>query len=272
MAGTAITSGFPSAASCMVYITGREGVESCNTHNMLNLPKPFRMKQDAKYVDFYRACFVQSHFSTQHPIHGGYVYFTPTRPRHYRVYSAPDRDMWCCVGTGMENHTKYGQFIYTHQIESLFVNLFIPSELNWREQGVTIRQETKFPDEEKTVLTVNTTNQRVFRLLIRHPSWLPEGQMKISVDGETVSSDSKPSCYVEIVRTWNGDEKVTVQLPMHFDFEQLINVPAWKAIKRGPIILCAKTPTQMYLISSRPPDEMIISPVVHFLTLIPLQN
>jgi DUF1680 family protein len=235
---------FPSASSCIDFINQKEGVESCNTHNMLKLTEDlFRMKQDAKYIDFYERALFNHILSTQHPSHGGYVYFTPARPRHFRVYSAPDRDMWCCVGTGMENHTKYSQFIYTHQSDSLFVNLFIPSELDWKFRGVKIKQQTTFPDEERTVLTINSDRQNFFKLLIRHPSWVPSGKMKIIINKDTLSEESTPSSYVEIARTWNGGETVTVLLPMHFEIEQLINVPAWKAIKRGPIVLGAKIST-----------------------------
>lgn len=92
----------------------------------------FRMQPSAHYADYYERTVFNHILSTQHPEHGGYVYFTSARPRHYRVYSAPNEAMWCCVGTGMENHSKYNQFIYTHSDDSLFVNLFIASELNWK--------------------------------------------------------------------------------------------------------------------------------------------
>lgn len=235
---------FPEISKNFELISDRNGVESCNTHNMLKLTEElFRMNQDAKYVDFFERALYNHILSTQHPEHGGYVYFTSAHPKHYRVYSVADRDMWCCVGTGMENHTKYGQFIYTHQSESLFVNLFIPSELTWEEKNVTIRQETTFPDEEQTTLTISTERQQPIRLFIRHPSWVPEGRMIIRLDDEIVSSDSKPSTFVEIVRTWNGGEKITVSLPMHFNIDKIKNVNDWVAITRGPIVLGAKVPT-----------------------------
>lgn len=235
---------FPKASACMEYITGREGVETCNTNNMLKLTEGlFRMKQDAKYVDFYERALFNHILASQHPTHGGYVYFTPTHPRHYRVYSAPDVAMWCCVGTGMENHTKYGQFIYTRAEDSLFVNLFIASELNWKDKGFKITQETKFPDEESTVLTLDATIPKAFTILVRHPGWVREGEMKVIIDTDTLGVDSKPNSYVPVSRTWYGGEKITVQLPMHFTFEQLINVPSYVALKRGPIVLGAKTGT-----------------------------
>jgi DUF1680 family protein len=146
---------FPSASACIDYVNVVEGPESCNSNNMLKLTENlFRIYPLVKYVDFYERTLYNHILSTQHPVHGGYVYFTPTRPRHYRVYSAPNMAMWCCVGTGMENHGKYGEFIYTHQNDSLFLNLFIASELNWKAKGTKIRQETNFPYEEKTKVII----------------------------------------------------------------------------------------------------------------------
>ena len=93
----------------------------------------FRMTNDARYVDFYeRTMFNHILISAPHP--WGIRLFTPARPRHYRVYSAPDVAMWCCVGTGMENHGKYGQLIYSRKNDSL-VNLFVASELTGKIKG-----------------------------------------------------------------------------------------------------------------------------------------
>jgi uncharacterized protein len=112
---------FPAASACSDYVVDVEGPESCNTNNMLKLTEGlFRVNPQAKFADYYERALYNHILSTQHPEHGGYVYFTPARPRHYRVYSAPNQAMWCCVGTGMENHGKYNEFIYTHQDNSLF--------------------------------------------------------------------------------------------------------------------------------------------------------
>ncbi|HET6556073.1 MAG TPA: beta-L-arabinofuranosidase domain-containing protein, partial [Prolixibacteraceae bacterium] len=124
---------FPSVASCGDYINDVDGPESCNSYNMLKLTEDlFRMQPSARYADYYERTVFNHILSSQHPEHGGYVYFTSARPRHYRVYSAPNEAMWCCVGTGMENHGKYNHFIYTHSADSMFLNLFIASELNWK--------------------------------------------------------------------------------------------------------------------------------------------
>jgi hypothetical protein len=175
--------------------------------------------------------------------HGGYVYFTPARPRHYRVYSAPNEAMWCCVGTGMENHGKYNQFIYTHKHDSLFLNLFIPSELNWREKGIMIRQETEFPYEEQTKLTV-TKGSSYFKLMVRYPSWVNKGALKITINGETVPCKTNPSSYIVLDRQWKKGDVVQVTLPMHSTTEQLPNVPEYIAFMHGPILLGAKTGTE----------------------------
>ncbi|MGH8018334.1 MAG: beta-L-arabinofuranosidase domain-containing protein, partial [Opitutaceae bacterium] len=129
-----------------------------------------------------------------HPEHGGFVYFTPMRPRHYRVYSQPETCFWCCVGSGMENHGKYGRFIYARSPprkerdlarlpalpgrateDALFVNLFMASELDWKEKKLVARQDTRFPDEPRTRLSFIAEAPVDFALMVRHPEWVREG-------------------------------------------------------------------------------------------------
>jgi uncharacterized protein len=235
---------FPSPAACEDFVIDVEGPESCNSYNMLKLTEDlFRMRPLAQYVDYYERTLYNHILSTQHPVHGGYVYFTPARPRHYRVYSAPNEAMWCCVGTGMENHGKYNQCIYTHLNDSLFLNLFIPSELHWREKGVIVRQETKFPFEEQTKLIV-TQGSSHFTLMVRYPAWVRDGEMKIIVNGQSISYASHPSSYVAIDRLWSAGDVVQVVLPMHNSIEHLPNVPAYIAFLRGPIVLAGRAGTE----------------------------
>jgi DUF1680 family protein len=235
---------FPGASSCMDFVNDVEGPESCNSHNMLKLTEDlFRTDPSAKYADYYERTLYNHILSTQHPEHGGYVYFTPARPRHYRVYSAPNEGMWCCVGSGMENHGKYNQFIYTHNNDSLYLNLFIASELNWKGKGIKIRQETAFPDEEKTKLKITEGSSR-FCLMIRYPSWVKDGYLKIVVNGKAESYKSHPSSYIAIDRLWKKGDVVQILLPMHNSIEHLPNVPSYIAIMHGPILLGAKTGTE----------------------------
>jgi uncharacterized protein len=235
---------FPSATACGDFVNEVEGPESCNTFNMLKLTEDlFRVEPSAQFADYYERALYNHILSTQHPEHGGYVYFTPARPRHYRVYSAPNQAMWCCVGSGMENHGKYNQFIYTHNSDSLFLNLFIASELNWKAKGIQLKQETGFPFEEQTKLKITKGNAQ-FKLLVRYPSWVQKGELKILVNGKAVDFDVAPSSYVAVDRKWKKGDVVQVMLPMHTRLEQMPNVSNYFAMMHGPILLAAKTGTE----------------------------
>ena len=235
---------FPGPAAGTDFINDVQGPESCNSYNMLKLTEDlFREHPAAKYMDYYERTMYNHILSTQNPETGGYVYFTPVRPRSYRVYSSPNEAMWCCVGTGMENHGKYNEFIYTHQHDSLFVNLFVASELNWRNKKIKIKQETKFPYEEKTKLVI-TEGASPFKLMVRYPSWVNDGALKISVNGKAIAFTNHPSSYITINRSWKKGDVVEVDLPMHNTIEHLPNVPQYIAIIHGPILLGAKTGTE----------------------------
>ncbi|TMI66392.1 MAG: hypothetical protein E6H07_11000 [Bacteroidetes bacterium] len=232
---------FPAVTAASDFVNDVEGPESCNSYNMLKLTEDlFRVNPLAKYADYYERTLYNHILSTQHPEHGGYVYFTPARPRHYRVYSSPNEGMWCCVGSGMENHGKYSQFIYTHIKNALYVNLFIPSELNWRENKIKIKQQTAFPYEEKTSITI-TEGSSLFSLMIRYPLWVKEGALKVAVNGKAISFTNHPSSYIAVKRLWKKGDVITVILPMHNSIEQMPNVSNYIAIMHGPILLAAKT-------------------------------
>lgn len=232
---------FPGAAACTDFISDVEGPESCNSYNMLKLTEDlFRQNPSADYMDYYERTLYNHILSTQNPETGGYVYFTPVRPRSYRVYSTPNEAMWCCVGSGMENHGKYNELIYTHRHDSLFVNLFIASELNWRDKRIQLKQETNFPFEEKTKLTI-TGGSSHYKLMIRYPSWVADGTLKLIINGKEVSAPSHPSSYITVNRLWKKGDVVQVMLPMHNAIEHLPNVPDYIGILHGPILLAAKT-------------------------------
>ena len=232
---------FPAKDACIDFINDIDGPESCNTNNMLKLTEDLhRRNPEARFADFYELATFNHILSTQHPVHGGYVYFTPARPRHYRNYSAPNEAMWCCVGTGMENHGKYGQFIYTHVHDALFVNLFVASELNWKEKGLTLRQETAFPYSEDSKLTV-TAGKGQMKLMVRYPGWVKAGEFDVRVNGQPVDILTGPSSYVCIDRKWKKGDVVSIHFPMHNSLRYLPNVPQYVALMHGPILLGAKT-------------------------------
>ncbi|MBP5507076.1 MAG: glycoside hydrolase family 127 protein [Prevotella sp.] len=235
---------FPSKDACMDVINDIDGPESCNTNNMLKLTEDLhRRNPEARFADYYELATFNHILSSQHPGHGGYVYFTPARPRHYRNYSAPNEAMWCCVGTGMENHGKYGQFIYTKNASSLFVNLFVASELNWKEKGIVLRQETQFPYAETSRITI-AQGKGAFDLLVRYPKWVKPGQFEVKVNGQPVSIVTGPSSYVSISRKWKKGDVVDITFPMHNSIMYLPNEPQYIALMHGPIMLGMKTGTE----------------------------
>ena len=239
--GDSVREHFNPADDFSSMIESREGPETCNTYNMMRLTEQlFRRGPSARLADYYERALYNHILSSQHPEHGGFVYFTPIRPQHYRVYSQPTQCFWCCVGTGMENHGKYGEFIYAHTNDALFVNLFIASELNWAERGVKLRQETNFPDDARTRLVFTLTKPQRLTVRIRHPGWAA-GAMAIRVNGQPSKIASVPSSYAEITRDWSDGDRVEIELPMHTTIERLPDGSDYVAVLHGPIVLAAKT-------------------------------
>jgi len=217
-----------------------EGPETCNTYNMLKLTELlFRTDARGSYADYYERALYNHILSSQRPGSGGFVYFTPMRPNHYRVYSQAQQAMWCCVGSGLENHAKYGEFIYAHRGDSLYVNLFIPSTLDWREQGVQIRQSNRFPDEDRSTLTIK--GNKTFTLKVRYPEWVEQGALRIVVNGKQVAAAIGADRYVNVRRQWRDGDKVEIHLPMRTRLEQMPDQSSYYAVLHGPIVLAAKT-------------------------------
>jgi DUF1680 family protein len=221
-------------------LESREGPETCNTYNMLRLTgQLFASEPKAAYADYYERALYNHILASIHPTVPGYVYFTPIRPGHYRVYSQPEQGFWCCVGSGMENPGKYGEFIYAQSRDGLYLNLFIPSEVVVTNLGLTLRQETAFPDEPRTRLILKLKKTATFTLRIRHPGWVAAGEFAVRVNGKAVKLDSKPSSYAAINRKWRNGDRVEIELPMRTTVERLPDGSDWVTLLRGPIVLAA---------------------------------
>ncbi|WP_395399371.1 beta-L-arabinofuranosidase domain-containing protein [Pseudoduganella sp. UC29_106] len=217
-----------------------EGPETCNTYNMLKLTERlFMQTPKAGYGDYYERALYNHILGSQNPETGGLVYFTPMRANHYRVYSEVDKGMWCCVGSGIESHAKYGEFIYAHEGDALFVNLFIPSRLNWKERGISITQANSFPDSDTTRLTVGGSGK--FTMKIRYPSWVAKGALTVRVNGKPQTVRATPGGYVDLAGNWKDGDKVEVRLPMRTTLEQMPDRSNYYAVLHGPIVLAAKT-------------------------------
>ena len=216
-----------------------EGPETCNTYNMMKLSLMlFELTGDAKYFDYYERATYNHILSSQHPEHGGLVYFTSMRPGHYRMYSSVEDSMWCCVGSGIENHSKYGEYIYAKQGHSLLVNLFVPSQLNWQEQGVRLSQQTRFPDDNQVKLTLSLDMDKAFALKIRHPHWLAL-PLTLKLNGKTISTKISNG-YVSIDRKWQNGDRIEFELPTKLYAEQLPDGQDYYSLLYGPVVLANK--------------------------------
>jgi DUF1680 family protein len=221
-------------------ISSVEGPETCNTYNMLKLTEDLYLSDPrVSYIDYYERALYNHILTTQRPEKGGFVYFTPMRPGHYRVYSQPQTSMWCCVGSGMENHAKYGKMIYSHSATQLFVNLFIPSVVTWKQKGLLLKQETKFPEKEGTTLKVMNVGKGTFGLNIRYPAWVKAGQLKVEINGKSIPVGASPSSYVRLTRNWQKGDIINVQMPMQTTIEKLPDGSNYEAVLHGPIVLAS---------------------------------
>jgi DUF1680 family protein len=236
--GNSVSEHFNDPKDFSRMIGHREGPETCNTYNMLRLTKELFMAEPrAAYADYYERALYNHILASIHPKKPGYVYFTSIRPDHYRVYSQPEQAFWCCVGTGMENPGRYGEFIYARARDGLYVNLFIPSELSVPDNGMVLKQETSFPDEARTQFHLQLEKPTTFTLNIRHPAWVDAGDFAVKVNGHYVDIESTSSSYAAIRREWKNGDTVDVELSMHTRVERLPDGSDWVTILYGPIVL-----------------------------------
>jgi DUF1680 family protein len=225
-------------------INSTTGPETCNTYNMLKLSRKLWLVQpSAPTADFIERALFNHILSSQDPDEGGFVYFTSMRPGHYRTYCDATNSFWCCTGTGMENHAKYGEFIYAHSGDHLWVDQLIASELDWTDQGAKVRLDTRFPEGGKATLTFTTQQPRKLIVSIRCASWLKAGAMKLAVNGKIENAQAQPGSYATIERTWKTGDKIELEWPLSLRTEMLPRSTNWVAVLWGPIVLAGELGT-----------------------------
>ena len=240
LGGNSVNEHFVQHSNSHHHITMTDGPESCNTNNMLKLTEDlFADEASGKYGDFYEMAMFNHILSTQHPETGGYVYFTSLRPQHYRMYSQVNQGMWCCVGTGMENHSKYGEFIYSRNAETntLYVNLFVASQL--KNDTYALTQQTRFPYEQGTTLTIEKAG--TYTIAIRKPSWC--SNLGLSINGTTKEVE-ETNGYIHLKGSWKVGDVINVSLPMQLSYLPCPGYDAYIALRYGPILLGAITSTE----------------------------
>jgi DUF1680 family protein len=217
--------------------------ETCCTYNMLKLTRHlFEWQPDAVKMDFYERALYNDILASQEPKKGMFVYLMPLKPGHFKTYSTPENSFWCCVGTGMENQARYGDTIYFHDDRSLYLNLFIPSEISWPDKNLVVRQETKFPEKDTTRLDFKCEKPVGFALKIRWPGWADT--LAVRVNGKKQEISGQPESYVSIDREWHDGDRVEIRLPMKLHTEPLPGTTNIVALLYGPIVLAGKLGTE----------------------------
>ncbi|MGE4586198.1 MAG: beta-L-arabinofuranosidase domain-containing protein [Mangrovibacterium sp.] len=210
--------------------------ETCNVYNMLKLSRHlFMWDADPKVADFYERALFNHILSSQHPETGHVIYNLSLEMGGHKVYQNP---FWftCCVGTGMENHSKYSRNIFFHNNDELFVSQFISSVLTWKEKGLVVTQQTKYPDEQGITLEFACENSVELTIQIRYPYWAEKG-IEISVNGKPVKVNEKPSSFVGIHRKWKNGDKVEAKFPFTERLESMPDDENRVALMYGPMVL-----------------------------------
>ncbi|HTQ52736.1 MAG TPA: beta-L-arabinofuranosidase domain-containing protein, partial [Candidatus Acidoferrales bacterium] len=218
--------------------------ETCCTYNILKLTLHlFEWSPSAVDMDFYERALYNDILASQDPDTGMFVYLMSLQPGGFKTYSTPENSFWCCVGTGMENHSRYGQAIYLHGDGSLYVNLFIASELSWPDEGLVLRQDTKFPDQDTTRLTLRCQQPVKLALKIRWPDWAKTSPA-IQINGKKETINGQPDSYITLDREWHDGDVVKIRLPMSLHTVPLPGTTNMLALLYGPIVLAGELGTK----------------------------
>jgi len=219
------------------YIT-EQTCEACNTYNMLKLTRHlYQWQPDAAYFDYYERAHL-NHILAQHdPGTGMFAYMMPLMSGAVRDFSKPFDDFWCCLGTGMESHSKHGDSIYWRRGDQLYVNLYIPSELTWKDQGATLALRTDYPFAGDVVFeTARLEQPRTFTVSFRIPGWCES--WGLMVNGRAVATQRQGG-YVSVRRHWASGDKVELKLAMGLRAEPVRDDANLVALMYGSMVMAA---------------------------------
>lgn len=229
-----------------------ENCETCAAYNMLKLTQQLYNydPDNAEYMDYYERTLInqiaasQSHDTTEY-MHNGTTYMLPIDPGQSKDYDTDYGGFTCCNGTGMENHVKYQAAAYAKSDDTLYVNLYMPTTVTWDEMGVSVKQETDFPSEHSK-LTVTGSGE--FTIKLRVPYWATDG-FEVRVNGETICTNPEVSTYVEITRTWESGDVITINMPytLHLDkTPDEVDGSTVASLMYGPLVMVAKDDRDTY--------------------------
>jgi DUF1680 family protein len=213
--------------------------ECCCAYNMMKLTRHlFGWAPDARLMDYYERTMFNHRLGTINPEDGMMMYYLPLASGYWKTFGKPFDSFWCCTGTGSEEYAKLTDTIYFHDDESLYVNLYVDSQLEWAEKGLRVKQETRFPQEQGTTLTVSGKSPTRLAIRLRVPYWAEGGSVKIN--GAKLDVFSSPSSYLTLDREWKNGDKIELSLPMKLHIDAMPDDASVQAVMYGPLVLAGR--------------------------------
>lgn len=236
---------------------GEGTTETCNVYNMLKLSEHlFEWEATPEVADFYERALFNHILSSQNPVTGNVTYNLSLDMGGFKDFQDPFV-FTCCVGSGMENHSKFGKNIYYHNDNELFIFQYIASELNWKEKGITITQKTSYPVQQGSGFEFRCTEPIKLKLEIRYPSWAKNG-IEIEVNGKKIKVKSNPGSFIAVERTWKTGDNVEVNIPFSLRLERMPDDSNRVAVMYGPLLLAG----DLGDIAGTAPDDAMFVPVM----------
>jgi hypothetical protein len=211
--------------------------ECCCSYNMLKLARHlYTWTADPRYFDYYERALLNHRIGAIQPKTGHTQYYLSLTPGAWKTFCTEDQSFWCCTGAGIEEYSKLTDSIYWRDGDGVYVNLFIPSELNWPERGFRLCQDTQFPNQPRTALTVTSDKPVDLSVRLRIPAWLASAPT-VKLNGRLLEATASPGSYLTLPRTWKKGDRVEMELPMRLHIEAMPDDPKMQAILFGPLVL-----------------------------------
>ncbi|MEO8201714.1 MAG: beta-L-arabinofuranosidase domain-containing protein [Gemmatimonadota bacterium] len=220
-----------------------ETQEDCTTYNMLKLTRHIMSwTADPATAEFYERALLNGILTSQHPADGNKLYYVPLASGYWKQFGTPFHDYWCCTGSMSESFSSLNDSIYFHDDSGVFVNLFVASELDWKEKGFRLTQESRFPEEDSTRLTIHATRPVNCAIRIRVPRWTSGGSAQLN--GRPLEGFAAPGGYYVLHRTWRDGDRIDIHFPMQLHTAPMPDNPSIQAIMYGPLVLAGRLGTE----------------------------
>jgi DUF1680 family protein len=215
---------------------GQETTETCNVYNMLKLSEHlFEWEPTAGVSDFYERALFNHILSSQNPENGRVTYNLSLGMGGFKEFQDPF-DFTCCIGSGMETHSKYTRNIFYHNNSELFVFQYIASELNWKDKGIVITQKTSYPEEQGAQIEMKCEKPLKLTLMLRYPEWAKNG-IVLKVNNTEQNVSNKPGSFIALEREWKTGDKVEISIPFSLHIESMPDDTNRIAVLYGPLVL-----------------------------------